>query len=571
MKRPLSSPLRFLRSLWADRHAATALTVTLFLPVLIGFAGFSIDIGHLALVQKELQSSADAAALAGGYNIPSNTAVSTATTYSAAHGNKNELGGGVTATLASGFPKLKCLTSTGVSCTGTELANGANAIQVKEQATVPMWFAKILGFNSYTLTATSTASARGGIGQALNVMILLDTTASMQSGLDNSCGLGNSSTREQCAMAGVRMLLAGLNPNLDYVGLMVFPGLQSSSQASKDYTCGDTISSSQTQTYGNTPVYQIVGLSNDFKSSSTAKTLSTTSNMVLAVGGVSGCNSGVSAPGGQGTYYAAAINSAQAALTTLSSGQSPPAQNVIIFLSDGGANASNAQTDVKGYIGSCTTSGGRHPTTTCTGSTTLTVTSCPNGCATSTSSSKEGPLAAGQVLTGSGVTAGTTIVKQLSGTIGGVGAYQVSASQKVGTSSSSSSMTAANQLTMNGNTYGQNTNQCQQAIDAARAAATTGTWVYSIAYGSSTATGGSSDCSSDDSATISGMSGLSSCTAMQYIANSKGKLPDSTKFYSNGNNGSDCPHSNTIENLVSLFSNLSTSLTEPRLIPNDTT
>jgi hypothetical protein len=67
------------------------------------------------------------------------------------------------------------------------------------------------------------------------------------------------------------------------------------------------------------------------------------------------------------------------------------------------------------------------------------------------------------------------------------------------------------------------------------------------------------------------MSGLSSCTAMQYIANTQGNLPDPSKFYSNGNNGSDCPHSNTIENLVSLFTNLSTNLTEPRLIPNDTT
>ena len=58
---------------------------------------------------------------------------------------------------------------------------------------------------------------------------------------------------------------------------------------------------------------------------------------------------------------------------------------------------------------------------------------------------------------------------------------------------------------------------------------------------------------------------------MQYIANSQHALPDPSKFYSNNNNGADCPNSNTIENLVSLFSNLSNSLTEPRLIPNSTT
>jgi hypothetical protein len=58
---------------------------------------------------------------------------------------------------------------------------------------------------------------------------------------------------------------------------------------------------------------------------------------------------------------------------------------------------------------------------------------------------------------------------------------------------------------------------------------------------------------------------------MQDIANSPGATPDATKFYSNNNNGVDCPGANSIENLVSLFQNISTSLTEPRLIPNNTT
>lgn len=563
-------PLRALRDLWSNRRAATGVTVALLVPVFIGLAGFTIDIGHLSLVQKELQASTDAAALAGGYNIPSSTAVATANNYSAASGDKNALAGGVTATMVSGFPVLKCLTSTGVTCTGTELAGGANAIQVSEKAAVPMWFAQILGFPSFTLTATSTASARGGTGQALNVMIVLDTTNSMQTSTDDSCGLGASATREKCALAGVQALLSGLNPSLDSVGLMVFPGLQSSTEASEDFTCGESVGSGGTQTYGASPVYQVVGLSNNFKSSSKATTLNTGSDIVLAVGDA-GCTSGVSAPGGQGTYYAGAIDAAQTALKALSSTQTPPAQNVIVFLSDGGANSTTAETDVDGYIGTCTTSRGR---TTCSASTTLTVSSCPQGCATSTTSDSEGPLVAGQAITGSGITSGTTIVSQLTpppGTSGGVGTYQVSVSQSAGTSSSSVSMVAANPVSLNGLSFDQNTDQCQQAIAAAQAAAKGGTWVYSIAYGSSTATGGSSTCTTDSSAIISGMSGLSSCTTMQNIANSPSAMPDLSKFYSNNNNGADCPNSNTIENLVALFSNLSTTLTEPRLIPNNTT
>jgi Flp pilus assembly protein TadG len=556
-----------LRDLWSDRRAATGVILALLVPVLIGLAGFTIDIGHLALVQKQLQASTDAAALAGGYSIPSSTAIATADNYSAASGDKNALAGGVTATMVSGYPVLKCLTSTAVGCTGTELAGGANAIEVSGRATVPMWFAQILGFPSFTLTATSTASARGGAGQALNVMIVLDTTNSMETSTDNNCGLGASATREQCALVGVQTLLSGLNPSLDYVGLMVFPGLQSSTEAADDYTCGQSVGSGGTQTYDASPVYQIVGLSNDFKSSSKATTLNTSSDIVLAVGDA-GCASGVTAPGGQGTYYAEAINAAQTALKTLSSAQTPPAQNVIIFLSDGGANSASAETQADGYIGTCAVS---HGTTSCSASTTLTVTACPKGCATSTTSSTEGPLAAGQAITGTGLASGTTIVRQLTGATGGVGTYQVNVSQSAGTSSSSVLMVAASPVALDGYSFEQNTDQCQQAIAAAQAAAKAGTWVYSVAYGSSTATGGSSTCTTDSSAIIAGMSGLSSCTTMQYIANSPAAMPDTSKFYSNNNNGVDCPNSNTIENLVTLFSNLSTSLTEPRLIPNNTT
>lgn len=56
------------------------------------------------------------------------------------------------------------------------------------------------------------------------------------------------------------------------------------------------------------------------------------------------------------------------------------------------------------------------------GGTTLNVTSILTG----------GPLAAGQVLSGTGVTAGTYIVAQLTGTAGNVGTYQVSPSQTAG-------------------------------------------------------------------------------------------------------------------------------------------
>jgi len=68
-------------------------------------------------------------------------------------------------------------------------------------------------------------------------------------------------------------------------------------------------------------------------------TLNTGANIVKAVGGASGCP-GTAAPGGQGTFYAGAIYSAQSYLV---SAARPNVQNVMILLSDGNAEASASQ------------------------------------------------------------------------------------------------------------------------------------------------------------------------------------------------------------------------------------
>src|SRR5207253_754820 len=78
----------------------------------------------------------------------------------------------------------------------------------------------------------------------------------------------------------------------------------------------------------------------DYRASDTAA-LETSSNLVKAArGGGSGCVQGITAVGGVGTYYADAITAAQTALT--SDGRAN-AQKVIIFLSDGDANANSSK------------------------------------------------------------------------------------------------------------------------------------------------------------------------------------------------------------------------------------
>ena len=131
-------------------------------------------------------------------------------------------------------------------------------------------------------------------------------------------------------------MLSGFWPSQDQVGLLAFPGMTSAT-VSKDYTC--PTSNPTIVSYGNltpAPVYQIVGLSTDYKTSDATTSLNPASNVVKAVGGASGC-SGIKAPGGEGTFYADAITAAQLTLTTTGR---VGVQKAIIMVTDGDASAS---------------------------------------------------------------------------------------------------------------------------------------------------------------------------------------------------------------------------------------
>jgi Flp pilus assembly protein TadG len=337
--------LSTVRRLWSDRRAATAVTVGLLMPVIIGMAGFVIDLGHVMYVKRQLQASTDAAALAGARQLNccfTSNAISTATAYSAAWtssstpGSNKNVDTKTYATLVSGYPQLRCFASTGVSCAGPDAANG---IVVKQTANVSMWFASIFGLSTIPVTATATAGGTGGIANTYDIDVIIDTTASMASN-DPSCG----QTRINCALAGMQTFLLKLSPTSDYVGLEVFPGLSSTTQQTKDYTCPTSNPTTTayknvptTTTAGN-PTYQVLNVTqHDYKASASSTTLNTSSHLVAAVGGVSGCQ-GLQTPGGYGTFYADAITAAKNDLTA--NGRSG-VQKVIILMSDGDAGASS--------------------------------------------------------------------------------------------------------------------------------------------------------------------------------------------------------------------------------------
>jgi hypothetical protein len=318
-------------------------------------AGFSIDTVQVLQLRRELQASTDAAALAAAQVLPDTAgAIATANSYSSISGGINRRPNHPAVTMVSGYPQTKCLTSSGVPC------NPHNAVVVRQQSDVPTFFARVVGLSAVHITATATAGMRGGVPKPLDVIVIIDTTQSMDDPCSSSVPGVSSPSLLDCAKAGVRALLTGLWPcpesladcgpadsnghvatAVDEVGLMTFPGLKTSTNVNKEFDCVTNIASSEIARYENSPAYLIVPMVSDYRTSASSGLNGSGSKLVKAVDWANGntCSSahyGIEDPGIH-TYFADVITAAQSTLAT--SGR-PSAQNVIILLSDGDANYS---------------------------------------------------------------------------------------------------------------------------------------------------------------------------------------------------------------------------------------
>ena len=342
----------FFQTFLKDESGQALPMITIMMVVLIGMTGFVLDAGRALYVYRELQASCDAAAMAGAAVLPASSAVNTANQYSSLSGSLNARATLQNVSMVSGYPKVSCLTTLtaqGMACSSP--SNG-NAMTVKQQLTLPMYFMVVLGIKTLNIGASATSAMRGSTSIPYNVVIVVDTTGSMNSlDLDSNC----SSTRLSCALTGVQTLLQNLSPcasslstcgtvtsgnvsnAVDRVSVFTFPGVTTTAQAAYDYDCSASNPQISAYTYPTLPIYQIVGFSTDYRSSDTSSTLTTTSNLVRAANGKSGCV-GMQAVGGQGTYYAGVVYAAQAALLAQSNANTGT-QNVLIILSDGDASA----------------------------------------------------------------------------------------------------------------------------------------------------------------------------------------------------------------------------------------
>ena len=343
----ISGFLRAVKEFHRDRRGAALFLITAALPMIFGMAAVGVDLGYVFYIKGRLQTAADLGALAAGKHLLSDTDANVVSTGSKiallnlpAEWKTGGLNGAVNASVQV---TTGCLTTAPFSSGDCTFAvSSKNAVRVTATATVPLLFASALGYNNAPLTATSLVGS--GNSPPLNIVLVMDTTASMNS---NTTACGSTMTRQDCAMMGVRGMLATLWPSVAKISLMVYPGLKSGYPA-YDY-CGtsgtipDTPNGGVYYNASPAPIYWIVKDSTDYRLNPTSippGAVNTASNLAkaMAVSG-SGC-AGIQNVSGSGTYYADNITQAQAKLVAdiaaLKTGDPVP-QNVIILLSDGDA------------------------------------------------------------------------------------------------------------------------------------------------------------------------------------------------------------------------------------------
>ncbi len=292
--------LRLLRQ--NDQNGQVLVITGVTLVVLLGMSALVLDVGRAYLAKRQLQASADAAALAAAQALPNTSA---AAALAQSYSDKNHPGN---------LPSVT--TSVTTSCVASAPCNPVNALVVKQSAVVPTTFAKVLGLDHWTITAKASAMMGQGVPKPAHIVIVFDRTNSM----NDPCSAAGG-TKVNCVRDGIKAFLQGMDPAYDKVALIAFPpGTGNPCTFVPKSTDGPT---TDYDAYPNG--YLLVPLANDYKTSATSP-LNPNSLLVNTVNCLKA----------QGTTATAqALDKAQ---QTLAANHSPNAQDAIVFLTDGEAN-----------------------------------------------------------------------------------------------------------------------------------------------------------------------------------------------------------------------------------------
>jgi Flp pilus assembly protein TadG len=394
----------FLSRILGDQRGQVLPLAAFMMISMMGMGALSIDFGRAYVSFHQLQGATDAAALAGAQQLPSTSATTVAANYGAGSGDYNSYnwmqGVQVTATAYCSTT----LKGWGLPCTGATDANalkvtetfnvptyfarlfGINSIPISSTAvaamngSAPYNIAIIVDTTESmnTIDSSSECSSQTRLACSLQgVQAFLLDPYLFPCSATAGCGGSDSQTSATALPA------TGNYPNGVYrVALFTFPVMETNgtNPVSDDFNCSGSNPSippvdSSTQSHGGyqfpqttdtsyapagpssayinpapspsttqgayNATYQVVGFSTDYKTSDAATTLNSSSYLVKAIGGVSGCTA-MQAPGGLGTYYAGVIYAAQAALIAEQTAH-PGSLNAMVIVSDGDASSSCEQ------------------------------------------------------------------------------------------------------------------------------------------------------------------------------------------------------------------------------------
>ncbi len=533
--------IRILSRLLKSEDGQAAVVAIVTAGAMMSLAAASLETGHVYYAYQQLVASTNAAALAGAQVMPDTTQAATnVTLYSSQTGeyNANPMLQNAAAT-----PSFLCLStvssSLNVPCsTSTGSSGGYNALAVKQTAKVNLWFGGLIGMKSMNLAATAEAAMRGGTNSPWNLAVVLDTTASMGS---SDGGAQCSGSRETCALEGMQMLLQDLYPcalgqtctdtsidPVDSVSLFVFPAVTTAS-AKNDFTCPTSNPSivaytipdtTPAYTAGSAPgsnlmlpsgdTYQVLGFANDYKTTDTATSLNQNSEIVIAAG-----------DGGTITE-------------TTGTGRNQRTQTV----SCGGIESPGGEATYYAQV-----------------------IYAAQAALVAQQTANPGSKNAMIILTDGDATACASNAYTAGGACN-------SKSELVGTEGT---LNGTGSSTTNPSHYKDPTfpsalGECGQAVLASQYAASSGTTVYTIGYGSPTS-GCATDKTYSASVTTNGGTwgpGKSPCAAIAAMASAQ------VNFYSDDGSGcqASSPSNQNITKLTAIFRDITNNLTTPRLIPN---
>jgi Flp pilus assembly protein TadG len=491
-----------------------------------GITGLVMDVGRAYLAHAQLQNAANAAALAAAgqvYNTSSTTNATTyADTYSATTSDDNADSSPMFQSVSTSVTTkcLNLLQPKGATCT---TGSAANAVQVTETASIKTYFMPIVfGPNTMSMSATATSSM-SGLAQSWNVAIIIDATDSMVTNTDTTCGFGGTPTRFTCELEGIQALLQSVDP------------------------CKAGFSSCTTSN----SLFRVA--------------LFAFPNVTTATRPYDwGCNGTKPTPEPY-TLPEPGLSSYDV-LTYTESGNAITATYEVTMPGDGNA-------DANGFLSDYMTSGALN-----TSSILVKAIGGSSSCTAMNTAGGESTYYGGVIYAAQNAL--TAEAKLYSGSSNAIimlsdGEANADSSKFPFGDTVSPSADGYNTQTSNG-TYPSAIDQCQQAILAAQAAATAGTRVYAVAYGSESSGCSTSNGGTDSTTIATGTNQsftwqtITPCIAMENIASSL------NWFFSDKNqsgSGSTCQdNSHTAQSMAEIFGGgIPATFTSPRLLPNNAT